>query len=460
MATESRHETPDQRVERGRSARAVAPRSAHGDWSPAQDRPDPVELLEQQNEDRLPWLVPVRRGRMSTSPFAFYRGAARIMASDLASTPVSGLTVQACGDAHLSNFGMYASPERQLVFDVNDLDETLPGPWEWDLKRLATSFVIVGEHRGFDRDTSRAMTAASVHGYREAMSRFAEAGNLDIWYALLSVELLGGLASSKKEKKTARKAVKKARSRDSLQALRKLAESDGDTYRIRSEPPVLLPLRELQGEQMQDRLQDAVTKSFRSYLASLPSDRRHLLSTYRFVDIALKVVGVGSVGTRCLVVLLEGRDRSDPLFLQVKEASASVLEEHLTRSPYQSHGRRVVEGQHLMQAASDVFLGWSESIAGRSYYWRQLRDWKASADVERLGADGLTRYGTLCGWTLAHAHARSGDAIAISAYLGKGSGFDDALVSFAETYAEQNRSDYQAFVSQIEDGSLEADTEG
>jgi uncharacterized protein (DUF2252 family) len=451
--------TPDQRVELGRSARQEVPRSSHAEWSPAPDRPDPVELLEEQNEDRLPWLVPVRRGRMSASPFAFYRGAARLMAQDLAPTPVSGLTVQVCGDAHLSNFGAYASPERQLVFDVNDFDETLPGPWEWDLKRLATSFQIASQHRGFPSASSRSVTAASVHGYRQAMARFAGLGNLDIWYALLPVEQLAQLAGTKKEQKEAREAATKARSRDSLQALGKLAEADGDTYRIKSEPPVLLPLRELSGEVDPDALRDAVRESFRSYAASLPGDRRHLLSTYRFVDVALKVVGVGSVGTRCLVVLLEGRDRKDPLFLQVKEASESVLEEHLPRSVYQNHGRRVVEGQHLMQAASDVFLGWSRVVLGHEYYWRQLRDWKASVDVERMDPDQMTVYATLCGWTLAHAHARSGDPIAISAYLGTGDQFDKAVTVFAEAYARQNRRDYDEFVGQIRNGSLEADTE-
>jgi uncharacterized protein (DUF2252 family) len=396
---------------------------------------------------------------MSVSPFAFYRGAARIMASDLAATPVSGLTVQLCGDAHLSNFGAYASPERQLVFDVNDFDETLPGPWEWDLKRLAASFVIASQHRTFDPATARAVTAASVEGYRQAMARFAELTNLDVWYALLAADQIASLAETKKQEKTARKTVAKARSRDSLQALGKLAESDGDTYRIKSEPPLLLPLRDLAREVDPDALRDAVSQSFRSYAASLPSERRHLLSTYRFVDIALKVVGVGSVGTRASIVLLEGRDRKDPLFLQAKEASASVLEEFLPRSVYGDHGRRVVEGQHLMQAASDVFLGWSAYSGGRSYYWRQLRDWKASADIEQMDRDRLTRYATLCGWTLAHAHARSGDPIAISGYLGRGSQFDKALVAFAEKYAEQNRRDYEVFVGQIRDGKLEADTE-
>ena len=451
--------TPDERAEEGRSAREAVPRSSHADWFPASDRPDAVELLEQQNETRLPWLIPVRRGRMSVSPFAFFRGAARVMASDLSPTPVSGLTVQLCGDAHLSNFGAYASPERQLVFDVNDFDETLPGPWEWDVKRLAASFTIAGEHRSFDRATTRAVTEASIEGYRQAMARFAELTSLDIWYALLAVDQIASLAETKKQEKVARKAVAKARSRSSLQALGKLAESDGDTYRIKSDPPVLLPLRDLAGETDPDRLRDAVRQSFRSYLDSLPDDRRHLLSTYRFVDIALKVVGVGSVGTRCLIVLFEGRDRNDPLFLQIKEASPSVLEEHLPATADQSHGRRVVEGQRLMQTASDMFLGWSPSVEGRDYYWRQLRDWKVSANVERMDPDRMTRYATLCGWTLAHAHARSGDPIAISAYLGKGPQFDKALVAFGERYAEQNRTDYQAFVGLIQDGKLEADTE-
>jgi uncharacterized protein (DUF2252 family) len=454
------HLTPDERTERGRSAREDVPRSTHADWSPAKDRPDPVELLEQQNEDRLPWLVPVRRGRMSASPFAFYRGAARIMASDLSATPVSGLTVQACGDAHLSNFGAYASPERQLVFDVNDFDETLSGPWEWDVKRLATSIVIVGDQQGFPRSTSRAVANAAVAGYRQAMTRFADLGNLDIWYALLPVDRIAALADTKKQQKAARKAVAKAQSRDSLQALGKLAERDGDTYRIKSDPPVLMPLRELATEGRDaETLRKAVEESFRSYVSNLPGERRQLLSRYQMLDVALKVVGVGSVGTRCLIVLLQGRDDQDPLFLQIKEASASVLEEHLQPSPYRNHGHRVVEGQRLMQAASDILLGWCKPVGGRAYYWRQLRDWKASVDVEQMDADRLTNYATLCGWTLAHAHSRSGDPIAISAYLGKGDPFDTAVTAFAEAYAEQNRNDYERFVGRIRDGKLDADTE-
>jgi uncharacterized protein (DUF2252 family) len=457
------HLSPADRRAAGKAARKEVPRSSHADWSPGPDRPDPVALLEGQNEDRIPWLVPVRRGRMAVSPFTFYRGAARVMASDLATTPDSGLTVQACGDAHLSNFGLYGSPERRLVFDINDFDETLPGPWEWDVKRLATSFMIAGRDRGFTAEDCREITAASVSSYRQTMAEMAGSRTLDVWYAHLSSDLLSEVVrqrGSKKGLKRAEKTVTKAKSKDSLQALKKLAERVDGTYQIKSDHPVLVPLRDVGDGAEQDRLREAARKSYEEYRLTMRPDRQLLLDRYRPVDLAIKVVGVGSVGTRCLILLLEGRDEADPLFLQIKQATKSVLEEHLPASRWRNSGRRVVEGQRLMQTTSDVFLGWSRSVAGHGYYWRQLRDWKGSADVDTAPRKVLYAYAQICGWTLARSHARSGDPIAIAAYLGSGTVFDDAVTEFSAKYAEQNERDYQEFAAQIEDGTLEADTSG
>ncbi len=457
------HLSPEERRAIGKAARKAVPRSSHADWSPSPDRPDPVALVEGQNADRLQWLVPVRRGRMSASAFTFYRGAARIMATDLATTPASGLTVQACGDAHLSNFGAYGSPERQLVFDINDFDETLPGPWEWDVKRLAASFMIAGRNLGFSDADNRQVTAASVEGYRQTMAQMAGTRTLDVWYAHLSVDELNNTLVSQgatKASKRAQKLAKKAKSKDSLEALRKLAEKVDGTYRIKSNHPVLVPLREIGDGAEQDRIRQAALQSFKEYRATMRPDRRLLLDRFRPVDIAVKVVGVGSVGTRCLIVLLEGRDEADPLFLQIKEATKSVLEEHLPASRWRNSGRRVVEGQRLMQSSSDVFLGWSRSINSQDYYWRQLRDWKGSLDPNTAQLKGLTLYAGVCGWTLARSHARSGDPIAISAYLGTSVTFDKAITEFSEKYADQNESDYAEFARAIKDGTLEADTAG
>lgn len=453
-----KHLTADLREQQGRSLRKQVPRSSHGEWDPGPDRPDPVALLEGQNEDRLQPLVPVRRGRMSASAFTFYRGAARIMASDLATTPATGLTVQACGDAHLSNFGAYASPARTLVFDVNDFDETLPGPWEWDLKRLATSFVIAGRNRRFDAADSREATRRSVDAYRTAMARFAGMRTLDVWYAHMSVGRVGEAVSGKAAKRIGR-FQRKAKSKDSLQALSKLAEKVDGQYRIKSDPPVLVPLRDLAGNMAPDDLAAIVKGSFESYRTSLAENRRRLLERFRPVDVGLKVVGVGSVGTRCLIALMMGRDDDDPLFLQIKEATDAVLEEHLPPSVHQDHGERVVRGQRLMQAQSDIFLGWGKNEGDpHDYYWRQLKDWKGSVDIDSASPTELSRYGDVCGWTLAHAHARSGDPIAIAAYLGKGQGIVDAMADFAEAYADQNERDYTLFKAAIDDGQLEADT--
>lgn len=457
------HLSSAERREQGRAFRKAVPRSSHAEWAAGPDRPDPVALLEGQNTDRLQFLVPVRRGRMMVSAFTFYRGAARIMASDLATTPASGLTVQACGDAHLSNFGFYASPERELVFDINDFDETLPGPWEWDVKRLAASFTIAGRNRGFSDKDCRAITAASVASYRETMAELAGSRTLDIWYAHLSSdEMYAHLKSqgATKAAKRTHKVAAKARSKDSLQALRKLAIRVDGRYQIKSDPPVLVPLRELPSVGDAEELDHILQASFDDYRSTTRPDRQLLLDRFRPVDVALKVVGVGSVGTRCFVVLLEGRDEADPLFLQVKEATGSVLGEHLPRTRWRNHGRRVVEGQRLMQSSSDVFLGWSRSLRGYDFYWRQLRDWKGSFDVEAVSRKGLARYAAVCGWTLARSHARSGDPISISAYMGTGTVFDDAIAEFSAKYADQNEHDYMEFLAAIEDGTLEADASG
>ncbi|MCU1427648.1 MAG: hypothetical protein JWL83_1648 [Actinomycetia bacterium] len=384
------------------------------------------------------------------------------MATDLAPTPTSGLMVQACGDAHISNFGVYASPERQLVFDVNDFDETMSGPWEWDVKRLAASVMVAARQREFDERTCREITRASVGGYRRMMQRSAEKRTLDAWYGVLSDDELRWIDDATKRKRTRRQVghlAAKARSRDSLRALAKLADADdvdGD-FQIRSDPPLLLPLRDLSPGHDAAELEAAVLGPFESYKETLGHDRRHILERFRPVDVALKVVGVGSVGTRCLVMLLLGRDRDDPLFLQFKEAGNSVLSEHLPGRGPRHQGRRVVEGQRLMQTTSDIFLGWFSDRDGRHYYGRQLQDWKASFEVDVAEPDALNKYVTLCGWALARAHARSGDAIAIGAYLGTSDAFDRAITAFAEVYAAQNDADYAAFTHAIATGQLATD---
>jgi uncharacterized protein (DUF2252 family) len=387
---------------------------------------------------------------MSASPFAFYRGAATVMAADLASTPRSGFTVQVCGDAHLANFGVYASPERQLVFDLNDFDETIAGPWEWDLKRLATSVMIAARQREFDDVTSRAITSRTVESYRLAMQQLAVMGTLEIWYSHVTsdqVHEFAEVARNKRVRRDVERYADDARSRDNLQALGKLAERVDGRHRIRSDPPLLVPLRDVSSKNNPDELERQARANFEEFKASLSDDRQHLLDRFEPVDIAIKVVGVGSVGTRCLVVLLEGRDSGDPLLLQVKEAGRSVLEEHLTPSRYDNQGRRVVEGQRLMQAASDIFLGWSRRAQTPDFYWRQLRDWKGSSHVGFPEPDDLERFARLCSATLARAHARSGDAVSIAAYLGKRDVFDRALTSFALAYAAQNVADFNTFVA-------------
>jgi len=450
-------ETPHERKARGKALREGVPWESHAAWQPGSDRPDPVDVVTSQNDDRVQWLVPIRHSRMSESAFAFYRGAAKIMAQDLASTATTGVHVQICGDAHLANFGAYASPDRQQVFDLDDFDETLPGPWEWDLKRLTTSFVVAGRDNGLDAGDIESVTEKSVAAYREAMESFADARTMDIWYSQLSVEqILEGLPR-KKDRKRVAKDVKKARSKGSLRAFSKLVEEVDGVCRIKSDAPLLVPLRELPVAVQPEDLEATVEASFARYRTTLNDHRKHLLGRFRIVEAALKVVGVGSVGTRCMIVLLVGRDKSDPLFLQVKQASRSVLEDQLPKTEYPEHGQRVVEGQRLMQATSDIFLGWATEVEmDHHYYWRQLHDMKGSANIEAMDPTALGSYAKLCGWTLARAHARSGDPIAISGYMGSGDAFDRAMTEFAVGYADQNERDYAAFVGAIQAGRIES----
>ncbi|MGD0936822.1 MAG: DUF2252 domain-containing protein [Streptosporangiaceae bacterium] len=478
------HPNIDERKAAGQRTRKQTPPSSHTGWRPAADRPDPVALLEAQNLTREPDLVPVRHGRMMVSPFTFYRGAAKIMAADLKDTPVAGLDAQLCGDAHLSNFGMFASPERRLVFDLNDFDETLPGPFEYDVERMAASFLIAARNNGFSKADARAATQAAVTAYREAMAEFAQMPTMDVWYAHLDEdEVMGAIRSTVaetkkgdkggkkgkkdgKEQKLAKLAEKraeknaaKAHTRDSLQALSKLGELVDGQYRIVSQPPVIVPGRDLAVTfgLSPDEVRPVIQEQFRQYRATLQEDRRRLLEQFEIVDVARKVVGVGSVGTRAFIVLLQGRDAQDPLFLQIKEATASVLEDHLGKSRYEQHGERVVQGQRMMQAASDIYLGWTKGLdVNRHYYWRQLRDMKGSVLVELMTPLGLTFYARTCGWTLARAHARSGDPVAIAAYLGASDAFDKSITDFCERYADQNERDYQEFVAAVRSGRLEA----
>jgi uncharacterized protein (DUF2252 family) len=462
----------DERQALGKEARNRTPPSSHAGWTPVTDRPDPVALLEEQDATREPDLVPVRHGRMLVSPFTFYRGAAKIMAADLNSTPTAGLQVQLCGDAHLSNFGAYASPERRLLFDLNDFDETLPGPFEYDVKRMAASFTIAARNNRFTKADTKAATLASVAAYREAMAGFATMSTLEVWYAHLDEdELLKGIRAAakargknqakagKRAEKVGERTLAKAHTRDSLQALSKLGELVDGKYRIVSQPPIVVPARELEATYglSADEIERVIREQFRAYRATLRDDQRQLLERFQVVDVARKVVGVGSVGTRAFIVLLQGRDQDDPLFLQVKEATASVLEDRLPKSRYKQHGERVVQGQRMMQAASDIFLGWTKGMdVNRHYYWRQLRDMKGSAEVEAMVPVGLTFYAGICGWTLARAHARSGDPVAMAAYLGKRDRFDQAISDFAERYADQNEQDYQAFAKAAGSGRLQA----
>jgi len=460
------HLTAAERLAHGKAARAEVPRSSHGAFEPAPHRPDPTELLERQATTRVPELVPIRYGRMLVSPFTFYRGAALIMASDLATTPRSGLQVQCCGDAHLSNFGVFASPERRLVFDLNDFDETLPGPWEWDVKRLAVSMMIAARNNDFALKAQDQIVLDTVEAYRSAMEGFAAMKNLELWYAHLDIEgVLAEFGSQLKPKAVERtkKALAKARTKDSMAAFSKLTRVVDGEPRITPEPPLIVPIGDLLEGSERDEVFDELHELVRSYRATLEYDRRMLLEEFELTDFARKVVGVGSVGTRAWIALMLGRDGEDPLFLQMKEAEASVLEEFLAPSKFDNHGERVVAGQRLMQASSDIFLGWLHVESGldgkeRDFYGRQLKDWKGSAEIEQMVPSGMAAYGRLCGWTLARAHARSGDRIAIAGYLGKGNTFGRAIVEFSRAYAEQNELDYKALAQAVKSGRIKAET--
>jgi uncharacterized protein (DUF2252 family) len=455
--------TPAERAAAGKAARERAPRSSHGEWEPAADRPDAVDVLERQAADRVAELIPLRYGRMLVSPFTFYRGGAAIMAADLAGTPSSGLWVQACGDAHLSNFGAYASPDRDLVVDINDFDETLPGPWEWDLKRLAASFEIAGRDRAFDDAQRRDIVLTAARAYREAMRRLAELSNLDVWYRRVDVSQVRERFRadvSKQDLKGFDRLVAKARRKDRLRAFSKLTHRvDGD-LRIASDPPVLVPLEEMFSGKQLEQAEAGIRDVIEDYRGTLSPDHRHLLDTYRYVHTARKVVGVGSVGTRAWVVLFVGRDEGDPLFLQVKEAQASVLEPYTAPTEFPHQGQRVVAGQRLTQATSGIFLGWLTGRGpdgiNRDFYVRQLWDQKGSAAVETMSPTRMTAYAELCGTILGRAHARSGDRIAIAAYLGGGDRFDRAIATFAKAYADQNERDYAALVDAVEEGRVAA----
>jgi uncharacterized protein (DUF2252 family) len=454
-----------ERVARGKAARAEVPRFRHASFDPSPTRTDPVELLERQAQTRVPELVPIRYGRMLVSPFTFYRGAAMIMAQDLAATARSGLNVQCCGDAHLSNFGLFASPERRLVFDLNDFDETLHGPWEWDVKRLAVSMLIAARDNDFRRRDQARILLETVKQYRTAIARFAGMGNLEVWYAHLDIEsLIAEYGSQFKHRivKNTEKTAAKARTRDSMSSFSKLTHVVDDKVRIVDGSPLIVPIDQL-GLGDRDQTFELLHELLRAYRETLEFNRRVLLEQFELVDFARKVVGVGSVGTRAWIALLLGRDGQDPLFLQIKEAEASVLEEFLGPSEFSNHGQRVVTGQRLMQATSDIFLGWvhaTEDVAGQSrdFYGRQLKDWKGSAETEQMIPDGMAAYGRLCGWTLARAHARTGDRVAIAAYLGNGDRFDRAIFEFSDAYAEQNERDYKQLQDAVKSGQITAET--
>ncbi|AFV22788.1 Protein of unknown function DUF2252 [Methanolobus psychrophilus R15] len=449
--------------------REKLPFKSHGTWEPDPDRPDPLAILQAQDQGRLQHLLPIKYGRMLASPFAFLRGSAAVMAADLASSPVSGITTMLCGDAHLANFGLFATPERKLVFDINDFDEAFPGPWEWDLKRLAVSAVVAGREIGLDRNECRKMAATVPKAYCKVMDRFSGMDTMDVWYyyqvdadTLLKVF---ERASSGKGKKDAEKAVAKARSRNQEQTLEKLTVMENGHRRIKTEPPLLVPLREtnlsqyLSREEMPQVSADYAEKIWVQYLDSLPDERRFLLRRFHIVDAALRVGGVGSVGTRCLILLVKGGAEDDFLILQLKEAGRSVLEDYVPKRPGVSHGQRVVIAQHLMEAASDMFLGWITSpLTQRDQYWRQLKDMKGSFDVTDMDKSSFRVYVAICSWCLARAHARTGDASSISGYLGSGKDFAKAIAEFSMAYADQNEKDYQKLVKAVNTGRITAKT--
>lgn len=449
MTNSTVQETDRAMEDRGRATRRRVPRSALGVWQAPAKRADPITVLQRQARSRVPELVPIRYARMAAAPFSFLRGAPAIMAADLAAGPNTELTVQLCGDAHLSNFGVYASPERALVFDLNDFDETLPGPFEWDVKRLAASLAVAARGNGFDDTVGERAALAAAAAYREAMNRYACVDSMSVWYERVDVEWVANMIQKPKRRKGVEKAIASARSSTSLQALDKLTEPGPDgAPKIRQRPPLLVPIEEPDAQ--------VVATVFSAYRRTLPEERRILLDRYEVVDFAGKVVGVGSVGTRCFIVLLTDRETGGPLFLQVKEAEESVLAKHLKPSKFRQQGHRVVHGQRLTQAASDIFLGWVTGPDDRFYYWRQLRDMKGSVTIDNLPRSGLVQYAVLCGHTLARAHARSGDRVAISSYLGPGDAFDRAMAEFAIAYADQTLADHQALLAAIESGRVTA----
>jgi uncharacterized protein (DUF2252 family) len=452
------------RVELGRTARRAVPRSHHALFEPGPGRTDPIELLERQALTRVPELVPIRYGRMLASPFAFYRGAALVMASDLAGTPSTGLMVQCCGDAHLSNFGVFGSAERRHVFDINDFDETLRGPWEWDVKRLGASMLIAAQSNGFSAKDQDRVLLETVRSYRVAMRGFAAMENLEVWYAHVDID--DTLAQAREELdpgvvKRTRRTLARARTRDSASAFAKLGHVVGENPRIRPDPPLVVPIEELVDGGNREAIMRGLSEILSSYCATLGRERRLLFEQFELADFARKVVGVGSVGTRAWIALLTGRDHKEPLFLQIKESEASVLEGFVGLSDLENQGQRVVLGQRMMQASSDIFLGWLSARAApeepeRDFYVRQLKDWKGSVEVQEMVPAGMAAYGRLCGWTLARAHARSGDRTAIAAYLGKGEAFERAILEFSHAYAAQNQRDYKALSAAVEEGRVMA----
>ena len=463
-AAKSKPSSRDDRVARGKAARAKVPRSRHAELD-LSGRPDPISLLEEQAQARIPELVPVRHGRMLESPFAFFRGAALHMASDLSRTPTTGMRAQLCGDAHLANFGLFGTPERSLIFDVNDFDETLPGPWEWDVKRLAASLEIAGRSNGFSESDRRSIVLGAVRSYQEAMNDFAAQKNLDVWYACMDID--HALAEYKKQLpsrvvKRSRTAIAKARNRDSEKAFDKLTQIVNGEPHIVADPPIVVPVADLFPKGDRAKLEGAMKQMILEYRRSLENDRRALLEQYRFVEMARKVVGVGSVGTHCWIVLLLGVDIGDPLLLQIKEAERSVLERFTTRCRYEHEGERVVSGQRAMQASSDILLGWGRAAEldgmTRDYYVRQLHDWKGSFPAEEMLPAGMSVYAKMCGWTLARAHARSGDRIAIAAYLGKSNAFAEAIATFSRIYADVSEQDHDALVEAVRTGRVAAET--
>ena len=447
------HATRAERRAQGKAARAVL--SLDDLAVLAETERDPVALVGATDEARVPWLVPIRYGRMLRSAFTFYRGSAVLMAFDLAQSPNSGLEVQLCGDAHLANFGMYGSPERSLVFDLNDFDETLPGPFEWDVKRLIASLAVCARDRGFKPKRQRAIALAAAAEYRRAMRVFADLSVLQTWYAQLDVDKAISETEDLELRDRAERLADRARGKDNLQAAARFTEVVDGRRRIVADPPRIVRIEDLPTREPGD-VEELVRATFLEYRDSVRDDVRVLLDRYTFVDAAIKVVGVGSVGTRCFIVLMQGCDEQDLLFLQVKEAGPSVLEAHLGHGRYHHHGHRVVAGQRLMQSASDTLLGWATGPAGRQYYWRQLRDWKGSADFERMDEKLLLKYGEICAWTLAKAHARSGDRVAIAAYLGSSTAFEEAMTTFATTYADRAEQDYALLQAAVAAGRVVA----